>query len=227
MWLPPLAIAALLSMGVGNLVALPQSDLRRLLGYSGIAQMGYVLVAMTAATSQGLGMTLFFLAAYVVTNVGAFLVVHAAAAAGGGHGFESLHGLHRRSPGLALALLAFLLSLAGIPFVVGFWAKLYVLLAAWRAGLAWLVVCAVVLGVLALFYYLRVLRAAYMVEATEDRPAPQVAIGLRLAIALCFIAVMGLGLWPRPLIDAASRAGADLLDRASQVAACGASPPSG
>jgi len=218
LWLPPLSIAALLSMGVGNLLALPQTDLRRLLAYSGIAQMGYALVAMAAGDALGLGMTLFFLAAYVVTNLGAFLVLHAAADRGGTFGFEALHGLSRRSPGLALALLCFLLSLAGIPFVVGFWAKLYVFLAAWRAGEIWLVASGIVLAILGLFYYLRVLRAAYMVDDGDDRPAPAPSPALRLAIGLCLAAVVGLGLWPRPLVDSAAKAGADLLDRTAAVA---------
>ena len=210
-WLLPLSLAALLSMGVGNLLALPQTDLRRLLGYSGIAQMGYVLVALLGGDSLGLGMTLFFLAAYVVTNLGAFLVVHAVTARGGSFGFDALHGLSRRSPGLAAALLCFLLSLAGIPFVVGFWAKLYVFLAAWRAGQTWLVLSAIVLAVLGLFYYLQVLRAAYMVDDANDRPAPPVPPALRLAIGVCLLAVVGAGLWPGPLVDAATKAGADLL----------------
>ncbi len=210
-WMPPLAVASLLSMGVGNLLALPQTDLRRLLGYSGIAQMGYLLLAVAAGDAFGLGMTLFFLTGYLVTNLGAFLVVHAAAGAGGGFGLDALHGLFRRAPGLALALLCFLLSLAGIPLVVGFWAKLYVLLAAWRAGLAALVVAGIVFAVVGLFYYLRVLRAAYMTETSEPRtvrPAP----ALRAAIALCAVGVLALGLWPAPLLDAAQRAGAALTE---------------
>ena len=209
-WVPPLSLFALLSMAVGNLLALPQTDLRRLLGYSGIAQMGYVLVALATAEAFGTGMVLFFLVAYMFTNLGAFLVVHAAAEAGGGHGFESLSGLFRRAPGLALSLLCFLLSLAGIPFVVGFWAKLYVFLAAWRAGLVGLVVAGIVLAVLGLFYYLRVLRAAYMTDE-GDLPAPRPGAPLRMAIAICALMVAGLGLWPRPLVDEATRASAALL----------------
>jgi NADH-quinone oxidoreductase subunit N len=209
-WLPPMAIIAFLSMGVGNLLALPQTDLRRLLGYSGIAQMGYVLVALAANDAMGLGMVLFFLTAYLFTNLGAFLVVHTAAEAGGGFTFSTLSGLHRRSPGLALALLMFLLSLAGIPFVIGFWAKLYVFLAAWRAGLVGLVISGIVLAVMGLFYYLRVLQAAYMTDE-GDLPIPKPAPALKLAIGLCFAAVVGLGLWPRPLIEASTRAGAELM----------------
>jgi NADH-quinone oxidoreductase subunit N len=210
LWIPPLAVIALLSVAVGNILALPQTDLRRVLGYSGIAQMGYLLLAMAAANAYGLGMALFFLAAYVVTNVGAFLIVHTAARAAGGSGFDSLAGLARRSPGLAASLLCFLLSLAGIPFVVGFWAKLYVLLAAWRAGLIGLVAGGVVLSVPALFYYLRMLRAAYMTEPGK-LPAPRPAPALRAAIALCVLGVVGIGLWPGPLVDDAMRAGQDLL----------------
>jgi len=196
-WMPPLALMALLSMAVGNLLALVQTDLRRLLGYSGIAQMGYVLLAVAAGDSFGVGMALFFLAAYLFTNLGIFLVVHATGEKG--FTFEALSGLWRRSPGLGVALLCFLLSLAGIPFVVGFWAKLYVFLAAWKAGLAWLVVAGIVLAVVGLFYYLRMLRAAYMTD--EGYAPPTTARSLRVAIALCAIAVVGLGLWPGPLVD--------------------------
>jgi NADH-quinone oxidoreductase subunit N len=209
-WLPPLALIAFLSMAVGNLLALPQTDLRRMLGYSGIAQMGYVLVAVAAGDAFGVGMTLFFLAGYLVTNLGAFLVVHAAGDAAGGYGLDALDGLAKRSPALALSLLCFLLSLAGIPFVVGFWAKLYVFLAAWRAGLVGLVVAGIVLAVVGLFYYLRVLRAAYMTDARDlAKPAPTPA--LRLAIGLCAAAVVVMGLWPAPLLDAAQRAAGALL----------------
>ncbi len=210
-WLPPLALAAFLSMGIGNLLALPQTDLRRLLAYSGIAQMGYVLLALAAGGPFGVGMTLFFLTAYVVTNLGAFLVVHAAASSGRGFGFDALAGMFRGSPGLAASLLAFLLSLAGIPFAVGFWAKLYVLLAAWKAGLVGLVVTGIVLAVAGLLYYINVLRAAYMAEPSERAPAIRATPPLRIGIAVCAVAVVGLGLWPGPLVDAASSAGADLV----------------
>ena len=215
-WMPPLALIAFLSMAVGNLLALPQTDLRRLLGYSGIAQMGYVLVAVAANDSFGAGMVLFFLTAYVFTNLGAFLVLHAAADAGGGFGFEGLEGMWRRAPGLAVALACFLLSLAGIPFMVGFWAKFYVFLAAWRAGLVELVVAAIVLAVMGLFYYLRILRAAYMTDS--DQPViPTPALPLRLAIGICVVAVVGLGLWPKPLMEASMRAGEDFMGQAARA----------
>jgi len=198
------------SMVVGNLFALNQSDVRRLLGFSGVAQMGYVLVGLAAQTRFGLAMSLFFMATYLFTNLGAFLVLHAGAEGSGGHGLQALTGLSRRAPVLGGALLVFLLSLAGIPFVAGFWAKLLILLAGYRAGLLWLVALGVVLAVVGLFYYLGVARSTFMTEGESSRPVP-VGWPLRLAIGTCLVAVVGLGLWPRPLIDAAEQAAADLL----------------
>ena len=151
------------------------------------------------------------MATYLFTNLGAFLVLHAGAEASGGHGLQALTGLSRRAPVLGGALLVFLLSLAGIPFVAGFWAKLLILLAGYRAGLLGLVALGVVLAVVGLFYYLGVARSTFMAEGEDAvRPVP-VGWPLRLAIATCLVAVVGLGLWPRPLIDAAEQAAADLL----------------
>lgn len=180
-------------------------------GYSGIAQMGYLLVGVASSDTFSLGMVLFFITAYLFTNLGAFLVLHAVAESeGGGFALDDLAGLAKRSPGLAAALLCFVLSLAGIPFVVGFWAKLYVLLAAWRAGLFVLVLAAIVLAVLGLFYYLRILTAAYMKQG-DDRAAPKPGRALGLAIALCLTAVIGLGLWPSPRVENAAHAASSLV----------------
>jgi NADH-quinone oxidoreductase subunit N len=208
-WVGAIAIVAAVSMAVGNLLALPQTDVRRLLGYSGVAQLGTVLVAVAAGGAEGLSMAAFYLGAYVFANMGAFLVVHAVAEDHGSHDLAGLAGLSRRSPWLGLALLLFLLSLAGIPFVVGFWAKLFVFLSAYRAGLVGLVVAGATLAVVGLFYYLQVARAAYMVEPTRTS-APRAGGALGLAIGLCLLAVVGFGLWPRPLTDAANAAGAAL-----------------
>jgi len=210
-WWPALGVLALATMTVGNLLALPQTDVRRLLGFSGVAQMGYVLVALASNSAAGLGMAAFYLAAYLFTNMGAFLVLHAVADDGGRHDLAGLAGLWRRSPWLGLAFLLFLLSLAGIPFVIGFWAKLYVFLAAYRAGLVVLVVAGAVLAVLGLFYYMQVARAAFMTEPAVPA-APRLGGALRVAILVCLLAVVGLGLWPRPLYEAAAEAGAAVME---------------
>jgi NADH-quinone oxidoreductase subunit N len=210
-WGPGLVVLSAASMLVGNFFALGQTDTRRLLGFSGIAQMGYVLLALAARTRFGVAMALFFMAAYTFTNLGTFLVIHAGAESSGGHGLVRLAGLSRRAPALGGALLIFLLSLAGIPFVAGFWAKLFVLLAAYRAGLRGLVVLGVVLAVVGLFYYLTVARSTFMAESAEGSRGVKVRWPLGLAIAVCLAAVVGLGLWPRPLLESAERAAADLL----------------
>jgi NADH-quinone oxidoreductase subunit N len=106
----------------------------------------------------------------------------------------------------------FLLSLAGIPFVLGFWAKLFVFLAAWKAGQTWLVALAVALAVLGLFYYLTVARSTFMSEGTAQGPI-RAGFGVSAAIAVCLAAVVGLGLWPTPLVDEAAKAAASFLHR--------------
>ncbi len=209
-WLPALSMLAFLSMGIGNVLALPQTDARRLFAYSGIAQMGYALLGVAANNESGAAMTLFFLTSYVFTNMGAFLVLHAVAEGGGGHGLVGFRGLAARAPGLAAALLCFVLSLAGIPFVSGFWAKLYVFIAAWQAGLVSLVVAGVALAALGIFYYLQVLRAAYMTDA-EGLEAPTLTPSLKLAIGICLVAVVGFGLWPAPLVEGSASAAHALL----------------
>jgi NADH-quinone oxidoreductase subunit N len=216
-WGAGLVVLSAASMVVGNFFALNQSDVRRLLGFSGIAQMGYVLVGLASRTRFGLAMALFFMATYLFANLGAFLVLHAGAESSGGHALTRLSGLSRRAPVLGAALLVFLLSLAGIPFVAGFWAKLLVLLAGYRAGLWGLVALGVFLAVVGLFYYLGVARSTFMAEG-EQRGAVTTGLPLRLAIGACLLAVIGLGLWPRPLIDAAEHAAADLLPPAEVVA---------
>lgn len=208
-WVPALGFVAGSSMWVGNMFALPQTDVRRLLGFSGIAQIGYVLLAFLAHSTQSLSMALFFIATYVFTNMGVFFVAHAAATGNMGSDLGTLAGLSRRAPALGAALLVFLLSLAGIPFVAGFWAKLFVFMAAWRAGFAGLVLLGATLAVVGLFYYLSVARSTFMRDGASSESLP-VAPPLAWAIGLCLFAVVGLGLWPSPLVEEATRAASAL-----------------
>lgn len=213
-WAAMLLVLATASMLVGNLAAVPQTDVRRLLGFSGVGQMGYVLLAVAVGTSEGLSMAAFFLGAYVLTNMGVFFVLHACAGQDGRHDLASLAGLSQRAPFLGFALLVFLLSLAGIPFAVGFWAKLYVFLAAFRAGYVWLVALGAVLAVVGLFYYMQVARAAFMKDDATgaSAAAPTLGPGLRAAVLICLVGVLGLGLWPALLFDPSADAGASLLE---------------
>lgn len=209
-WLPVVLTIAALTMVLGNVLAIPQSNVKRLLAYSGIAQAGYILLGLAAGTELGLAMMIFYLATYVVTNAGVFLVAHAVAASDGDETISGLDGLSRRSPFLAFALLMCVLSLAGIPFVAGFWAKLWMFLAAWDAGFGWLVLAGALLAIVALFYYLGLAKAAYVAAPRRETPIA-VSPGLRIAILACLLGVVGMGLWPRPFLESAERAAAALL----------------
>lgn len=205
-WLPIVLVLSLASMLIGNVLAVAQSNVKRLLAYSGVAHIGYMLMAFATQDAEGVGMLLFYVVGYVVTNIGAFAIVQVVAQNGGDDSIESFNGLGRRSPWLALAMLLFLLSLAGIPFMVGFWAKLYVFIAAWKAGFEWLVLVGAVLAVVALFYYLQIARAMYMKPPAEKADKPRTGVGLKLAIIACLLGVVGFGLWPRPVLDDALEA---------------------
>ena len=130
-WLPAVAALAGMTIVAGNLMAIPQRNIKRLLAYSGIAHIGYMLMGLAAISSAGVAMVLFYLVAYLFGNMGAFFVVEAVERSPSeSDSIDAYRGLAQRSPLLALAMLVFLLSLGGIPFVAGFWAKLYVFLAA-------------------------------------------------------------------------------------------------
>jgi NADH-quinone oxidoreductase subunit N len=208
-WMPTAALLATITMLAGNLMALPQQNTKRLLAYSGIAQIGYMLVGVAAASASGTAMVLFYLVAYVFGNMGAFLVVEALARAEGSEATSAFRGLAQRSPLLALAMLLFLLSLGGIPFVAGFWAKLYVFWAAAERGLYWLVLLGAILTVVALFYYLIIAKRMY-IEAPENPAQVPVAATLALSVALCALGVVLLGLYPTALVMAALRVAAPL-----------------
>ena len=210
-WLPAVLAISVVTLIAGNLLAIPQTSVKRVLAYSGVAQVGYVLIAL-AAGPTALGSLLFYLAAYVVANVGVFLVAHAVESSEGDASIAGLDGLARRSPWLGLALLMFLLSLAGIPFVAGFWAKLYVFMAAWNAGLGWLVFVGALFATVALFYYLGLAKAAY---ASEPRHAGKVRVGAPLTVAIiaCLLGVVLMGVWPRPILEAAELAAHALMSR--------------
>src|SRR5258706_1266333 len=204
LWGPMAAGLAALTIVGGNLMAPPQQNTKRLLAYSGIAQIGYMLVGFAAASAAGTAMVLFYLVAYVFGNMGAFLVVEAVARHEGSENTAAFRGLAQRSPLLALAMLLFLLSLGGIPFVAGFWAKLYVFWAAAERGLYWLVLVGAILTVVALFYYLLIAKSMY-IDAPERRDPIPVAPLLSFCIFLCALGVVLTGLYPKAVVMAALR----------------------
>src|SRR5713226_10308677 len=208
-WVPIAAGLAAITIVAGNLMALPQQNTKRLLAYSGIAHIGYMLVGFAAASASGTAMVLFYLVAYVFGNMGAFLVVEAVARSEKSENVSAFRGLAQRSPLLALAMLLFLLSLGGIPFVAGFWAKLWVFWAAAQRGLYWLVLVGAILTVVALFYYLIVAKRMY-IEPPERTGRILVPAPLALAVILCLAGVVVLGVYPKPVVMAALRVAAPL-----------------
>ena len=209
LWVPVAAGLAAITIIAGNLMAIPQQNLKRLLAYSGIAHIGYLLVGFAAVSSDGVAMMLFYLVAYLFGNMGAFFVVEAVAQSDGSEAISAYKGLAQRSPVLALCMLLFLLSLGGIPFVAGFWAKLYVFWAAAEQGLYWLVLVGAILTVVALFYYLLVAKRMYIDAPERTQPVP-VSPFLALSIFVCVAGVVGVGLYPKPLVMAALRAASGL-----------------
>ena len=208
-WGPMAAGLATLTIIGGNLMALPQQNTKRLLAYSGIAHIGYMLVGLAAASASGVAMVLFYLVAYVFGNMGAFLVVEAVARSEKSEHVSAFRGLAQRSPLLALAMLLFLLSLGGIPFVAGFWAKLWVFWAAAQRGLYWLVLVGAILTVVALFYYLLIARKMY-IEAPEKAGRIPVDPALAVSVILCVLGVVIFGVYPKPIVMAALRVAAPL-----------------
>jgi NADH-quinone oxidoreductase subunit N len=210
-WL--LAGLAVLTMTVGNLAALRQANLKRLLAYSSIAHAGYILVGLAAGNEAGTGAVLFYLLVYAFMNVGAFAIVLAserlAGASARGETVAELAALAagRRWPAVAMAI--FMLSLAGVPPLAGFLGKLYVFAAAVQGGLAWLAAVGVVNSVISAYYYLRVVAAMAWPQGAAA-PGGILSRGVQAAVVLAALAVVLLGLWPGPVVDLARLAAAAL-----------------
>jgi NADH-quinone oxidoreductase subunit N len=203
-------VAAALSMTVGNLGALVQDNVKRLLAYSSIAQAGYMLIAFAALPNNGIPAVMFYTATYAAMNVGAFAVISHIAGEGERYvTLEDYEGLGRRSPLLAAILTIFLLSLIGIPITGGFFAKFYVFSAALQANLVGLVIIGVLNSAVASYYYLRLIVVMYMREAREEVPVSPIPLGLGTALAISLAATIYLGVLPGRLLDYAARTAAE------------------
>ncbi len=208
-WVPVLTTMAAITIVAGNLMAIPQQNVKRLLAYSGVAHIGYMLIGVAAMSAHGAGMVLFYLVAYLFGNMGAFLVVQAVGNAEGTDAMASYRGLAQRSPVLALTMLVFLLSLGGIPFVAGFWAKLFIFQAAIDQHMYFLALLGAVLTIVALYYYL-VLASRMYIDAPDKSGRVALAAPLFVAILFCAIGVVVMGLYPEPWVQAALRAATPL-----------------
>jgi NADH-quinone oxidoreductase subunit N len=214
-WSPLLAVIAALSILLGNLVALAQVNVRRLLAYSAVAHAGYTLLGIVAATPEGFAATLFYAIVYAITLVGAFAVIGWVRRETGGDNISNFCALARRYPMVAAYMAVFMLSLAGLPPLGGFFGKFYLFSAALDAGqnngLAWLVIIALLGSFISLYYYLTVIKAMF-VDEPRALPAAEVAAsasalginldhsGERVVIGLLAAAVLFLGILPDSLL---------------------------
>lgn len=210
-WANMFAAIAAISMTVGNVMALVQSDIKRMLGYSSIAQAGTLIIGLAAVAAEdpqlllGTSSVVFFLGTYAFTNLGAFVAIIAISDRIGSDEIGDYAGLAKRSPWLAAGLTACLVSLTGIPPTAGFIAKVYVFNAAVQADLVWLAVVGVLNSVISAYYYLRVVLNMYTLEPTSEegfQPSPSLALALAVAVAGLFF----IGVYPSLLLDASESA---------------------
>ena len=204
-WTQMLAALAVLTLIVGNVVAIVQTNLKRMLAYSAIANVGFIVLGFVAGP-DGYAAALYYTLQYVLVVLGAFGVILLVSA----KGFEAdrlddYKGLHQRDPLLAAAMLALMFSLAGVPPFIGFWAKLRIFQALWETHHLWLVVLAAAMSVVGAYYYLRVIKLMYFDEPAGEHPAAAREVGVRFALGVNAAAVLALGLLPEPLLDLCAR----------------------
>ena len=204
-WIPVLALMAVASMLLGNLVAIRQTSLRRLLAYSAIAHAGYMLLAIVAHTQQSLAALLYYVVTYALATLGAFAVISVVEAQKGSDHLVNFDGLSRQAPVLSFCLAIFILSLAGIPPLAGFFGKFYLFVTVLAstprvADLLWLVALAIAMSAVSLYYYLRVLKAMYVTAPAADSKEFHSPILSQILVAVLAAAVILLGCAPHLLL---------------------------
>lgn len=213
-WVGLIIALSILSMVAGNILAIAQTNIKRMLAYSSIAHAGYALLGIVAFTPEGLSSMMNYLLIYAFMNIGAFTVITLARVDGqAGENIQDYSGLSSRSPFVAFLMLIFMFSLTGIPPTAGFMGKFYIFSALISAGYTWLAVVAVVMSAVSAYFYLRVVMYMYMREPLESAAvsstgaAPEIKpYGARFAVLLAGIAIVAIGIMPTPLIQMARAA---------------------
>jgi len=201
------AVLAAITMTVGNLVALAQTNIKRMLAYSSISHAGYLMVGLAAISNLAESGVMFFLFAYSLANLGVFIAIIAISNKTGSDEIKDYAGMSRRSPLIALVMAFCLISLIGIPPTGGFIAKFYIFNAAVQQDLLWLVIVAVINSVISAFYYLRVVKVMYVGEPASDEAVPS-SISLRFTLAITSLGVLFLGIYPWAVLRLAETASA-------------------
>jgi NADH-quinone oxidoreductase subunit N len=200
-WRDMLVLLAVLSMAIGNIAAIAQSNIKRMLAYSTISHMGFLLLGILAGSQNGYAAAMFYSVVYAMMSLGGFGIVLLLSR----QGFESeelddLKGLNQRSPWAAFLMLLLMFSMAGIPPTVGFYAKLSVLQSVVEVGLVWLAVAAVLFSLIGAFYYLRVVKFMYFDEPLQTAPI-EAPSDMRLALSINGLGILALGILPGPLMS--------------------------
>jgi NADH-quinone oxidoreductase subunit N len=191
-----LAILAAVTMTIGNLAALRQPSLKRMLAYSSIAHAGYILIGLACMTASGFSAALYYLAAYYFMNLGAFGFLLYFEGVTGSDEIDSLKGMGFKAPFVSIVMVIFLVSLTGLPPTVGFYGKYLLFVEGWQAGLGWLLVVAGLNTVASLFYYFRVAKALFFEGHTDREAAPQPLLVGFLGVLAVATVVFGLYTWP-------------------------------
>jgi NADH-quinone oxidoreductase subunit N len=199
-WTGMLIILSVLSMGVGNIIAISQTNLKRMLAYSTIAHVGFLFLGIIAGTSAGYSASMFYIIVYAFMSMGGFAMIVLL----GNDGSEAdrivdFRGLNDRNPWYAFLMLILMLSMAGVPPFLGFWAKWSVLREVVASGMTWLAVVAVIFSIIGLFYYLRVIRMMYFERAEEAEPL-SVGADMRIMLSANALAILALGVYPSGLL---------------------------
>jgi len=206
-----LAVLGALSMTYGNLCALAQKDVKRILGFSSVAHAGYIMLGLVSGTAKGLAAAAFYALAYVAMNLLCFWVVSRVASDGRNLQLDDLNGLYKRAPALAFALAVGAFALVGLPPTLGFMGKLFLITSAWDHGYNWLVITLVLNSAIAIYYYLGLVRHAYTHDATEDAPVPDGSAFSVCGAGILAAVVLVLGLAPSKVFEYAVLAGQHLL----------------
>lgn len=199
-WRDMLLLMAVLSIAIGNLSAIAQTNLKRMLAYSTISHIGFMLFGLMSGNLNGLASSFFYIASYVLMTLAGFGMIILLSR----QGFEAdklddLKGLHQRNPLAAILMLITMFSMAGIPPTIGFWAKFTVLQAAWQAGFGWAVVFAVIMAAVGAFYYLRIVKLMYF-DTSKDLAPINAPMDMQLVLGINALALLGLGLLPQTLM---------------------------
>ena len=199
-WSQMLVVLAVLSMAAGNVIAIAQTNIKRMLAYSTIAHMGFVFVGMASGTSAGYAASMFYVLTYALMALGGFAMVIWLGRAGmEADRLEDFKGVNERNPWFAFMMLILMLSMAGVPPFVGFWAKWSVLREAVAADMTWLAVAAVLFSVVGLFYYLRIVRLMYFESPTDATPVASL-VAMRVVVSTNALAILALGIYPGALL---------------------------